>query len=96
MEELQNKIKEKLQYKIKKEVSGIKREMRNKIVGYITAAFGLIAGLAWNDAIKSLIEYFFPQGANSIWLKFVYAVVITLLVVIVSVYMMKVLEDEKK
>ncbi|HLD34421.1 MAG TPA: DUF5654 family protein, partial [Patescibacteria group bacterium] len=41
--------------KIKSEVTSVKQEIRNKVAGYIVAAFGLVAGLAWNDAIKALI-----------------------------------------
>ncbi|HRY82675.1 MAG TPA: DUF5654 family protein [Candidatus Moranbacteria bacterium] len=87
---------EPIQNKFKKEVSDIRREVRNKIAGYITAAFGLVAGLAWNDAIKSLIEYFFPLGANNLWVKFIYAIAITLAVVIISIYLMKIFRDKEE
>ena len=30
--------------------------VRERTMGYIVGALGLVAGLAWNDAIKSLIE----------------------------------------
>lgn len=63
----------------------IQTEVRAKIVAYITAALGLVAGLAWNDAIKALIEAIFPLQRNSVPAKFVYAVLITLVVVFVSV-----------
>jgi len=46
---------------------------------------GLVAGLAWNDAIKSLIEFFFPNQQNTVLAKIVYAAVITLVVVILSI-----------
>jgi len=84
--------------KIREQVSNINREVRNKIAGYITAALGLVAGFAWNDAIKSSIEYFFPLEQNSLWAKFIYAVIITLGVVFVSLYLVSLLKDkpEKK
>jgi len=41
--------------------------------------------LAWNDAIKSLIEFFFPNQQNTVLAKIVYAAVITLVVVILSI-----------
>ena len=47
---------------------------------YIGTALGLVIGLAWNDAISSLIKSFFPDGTDSIWAKFIYAVVLTLIV----------------
>jgi len=43
--------------------------VKQKIVTYVIAGFGLVAGLAWNDAIKSLIEYFFRRGAIPYWLN---------------------------
>ena len=82
--------------KIRQQVSDINREMRNKIAGYITAALGLVAGFAWNDAIKSSIEYFFPLEQNSLWAKFIYAIIITLGVVIISLYLVKILKDKKE
>jgi uncharacterized membrane protein len=83
--------------KIKKEISGVKDEITNKTVGYIVTALGLVAGLAWNDAIKSAIEHFFPAEQNGLTAKFIYAVSITLVVVLISVYLVKILKrDEKK
>ncbi len=81
-------MKEKLG-KIKNESQELKKEVGDKITGYITAAFGLIAGLAWNDAIKSLIEYWFPMDKGSLWAKFIYAFVLTLILVIVTVYLVR-------
>lgn len=31
------------------------REFREKVASYITAAFGLVASLAWNDAVPWLV-----------------------------------------
>jgi hypothetical protein len=60
------------------------------------AGLGLVAGLAWNDAIKNLIEYFFPLEKSSLLAKFVYAFIITLLAVLISLYAMKVLKAGEK
>lgn len=65
-----------------KEVGGAARE---RAWGYIVAALGLVAGLAWNEAIKGMIDQFFPMQGDSVWAKFVYAIVITLIVVVVMV-----------
>lgn len=80
-----NDIKEKL----KDEISEMKNEIRARTVGYILAAFGLVAGLAWNDAIKALIEYVFPadQAGDTLKAKFAYALAITVVVVVVSGYL---------
>lgn len=82
--------------KIKGESERIKKEIRQKTIGYILTAFGLVAGLAWNEAIKGLIEYFFPLNKNTILAKFIYAIIITLVVVIVSVYVMRLLGGNKE
>ncbi len=76
----------------------IKSEIRERTLGYIIAAFGIVAGLAWNDAVKSLIEYVFPGDKNSLTVKFIYAVVITIVVVVVTTMLMRLFkkEDEKK
>ena len=45
--------------RLKEEGNEIKKEIHEHTLGYIVAALGLVAGLAWNEAVKSLIEYFF-------------------------------------
>lgn len=90
MDEFQTPIK-----KLKEESSELKKEIRERTMGYIVAAFGLIAGLAWNEAIKSLIEYFFPLSANTLWAKLGYAILVTLVVVVISVYLVKLLGKNK-
>jgi C4-dicarboxylate transporter len=82
--------------KIKKESEEIKTEAKQRIVGYIVAAFGLVAGLAWNEAIKSLIEYIFPLSRNTLLLKFIYAILMTLVLVFISIYLVKLLKAEEK
>ena len=75
--------------KIREESQGLRKEVREKTFSYILAAMGLVAGLAWNEAIKSLIEYFYPASQSGILAKFLYAVLITLVVVIISTYLVK-------
>lgn len=67
----------------------LRKELREKTIGYIVAALGLVAGLAWNDTVKSVIEFFYPMNENTLWAKFIYAAVITGLVVLVSYFLMK-------
>lgn len=70
----------------------IKEELGNQTLGYVTAAFGLVAGLAWNEAIKSLIEFLFPFNATSILAKFIYAAGLTIILVVITYYLSKVLK----
>jgi len=86
--------------KIKEDGLALKSEVREKTLGYIIAALSLVAGLAWSDAIKAIIEYLFPVNQNGLWLKIIYAIIITLVVVVVSFYLTRAsskrLEAEKK
>lgn len=73
--------------KLKNDTQKLRKEVRSRTLGYIVGALGLIVGLAWNDAIKAFIEYWFPLGGNGIIAKFFYAAFITLIVIIVSYYL---------
>lgn len=81
---------------LKKESEEIRKQIKKQTLGYIVAAFGLVAGLAWNEAIKSLIEYLFPIAQNTLLAKFGYAVLITAIVVAVTIYLGTWLKDENK
>jgi Na+/proline symporter len=82
--------------KIKEEINGINKEVRSRVAGYIAAAFGLVAGLAWNEAIKSFIEVFFPMDQTGVLAKFIYAIIITLVLVFVSVYIVRILKGKEE
>lgn len=77
-------------------VKRMQRELRKQVFGYIIAAFGLVAGLAWNDAIKIAIEYVFPFSTETIIAKLIYAIIITAIVVLLSIYLMGTLEEDEK
>ncbi len=80
--------------RIKKEQALLRKEIKEKSVGYILAALGLVAGLAWNEAIKSVIDQFFPASGNSILVKFMYAIIVTIIIVVITIYLVK-LTDKK-
>ena len=75
--------------KIKQESAKLKNTLRSQTIGYISAALGIVAGLAWNEAIKALIEFLFPLGSNTLVAKFIYAFVITAFVVFLTGYFLK-------
>ena len=57
----------------------------DKIVTLMTGAMGLVAALAWNDAIRKLFERIFgTQGSGDITAMFIYAVVVTAAIVLVT------------
>jgi hypothetical protein len=68
-------------------MSELKKELRGRTFGYVSAALGLVAGLAWNDAIKNMIETIFPLSKDTIMVKFLYAIIVTIAVVILIKYM---------
>ncbi len=61
------------------------------MISLASAAFGVVAALAWNSAITALVRQIFGSGAQVISL-FLYAVIITIIAVIVMVNLGKVAE----
>ena len=54
------------------------------MISLASAAFGVVAALAWNSAITALVRQIFGTGAQIISL-FIYAILITIVAVIVMV-----------
>lgn len=52
------------------------------MIALASAAFGIIAALAWNTAITDLIHVFLPAG-KGLGPEFLYAVIITIIAVVV-------------
>ena len=63
--------------------SPIHKEILDKIAALVTAAFGLVAALAWNDAIKAVFKEIFGT-ADAVGAMLVYAVIITIIAVILT------------
>ena len=61
------------------------------MISLASAAFGVVAALAWNSAITALVRQIFGSGAQVISL-FLYAIIITVIAVIVMVNLGKVAE----
>ncbi len=76
--------------KIKKETEILRKEIRQRTLTYIAGGLGFVAGLAWNEAIRTLIDSLFPSfSSNIIIVKFLYAIFVTLIVVLVLRYIEK-------
>ncbi len=80
--------------KIKSESEIFRQEVRLKTADYILAAFGFVTGLAWNEAVKALIEQFYPLQGSSAWAKLVYALIITAVFVVISTSLMRTLKKQ--
>ncbi|HUV79858.1 MAG TPA: DUF5654 family protein [Candidatus Bathyarchaeia archaeon] len=70
-------------------------EVVEKLAALITAAFGLIAALAWNDAIKAIFAAVFGP-AQTIVAMLVYAVLVTIIAVYTTIKIAKIAETAKK
>ncbi|UCE40061.1 MAG: hypothetical protein JSV17_11355 [Candidatus Aminicenantes bacterium] len=73
----------------------MKNEVVEKIAALVTAAFGLVAALAWNGAIQVIFKKVFGT-AEGITPMVVYAVVVTIIAVIATVWVGKAAERAKK
>ncbi len=63
----------------------LRLEILDKLSQLSTAGFGLVAALAWNSAIQDLFKRVNIFGQpDSLVVKFIYAVILTLIVVIVT------------
>jgi hypothetical protein len=60
-----------------------KKEVLVQTATLINGAFALVAAFAWNEAIKALINKYVPAG-STLYSQFIYAIVVTIVVVIVS------------
>ncbi|HET6896627.1 MAG TPA: DUF5654 family protein [Candidatus Baltobacteraceae bacterium] len=60
----------------------VKPSYLGTMIALATAAFGLIAALAWNTFITDLIKTFLKTGSG-LWAELGYAVIITILATIV-------------
>ncbi|MCL5011924.1 MAG: DUF5654 family protein [Patescibacteria group bacterium] len=80
LEELEAKVKE----EIREEFTKTPKRVWKASAVYILAGLGLVVGLAWNDAIQSLVKILFPLDTASLGAKFVYAVIITIALVIIA------------
>lgn len=64
-------------------------------MNYISAAMTVVAGLAWNDAVKSTLNKYVDAVGDDILGKYIYAVLITL-ITIIAVYLINELNNKVK
>jgi hypothetical protein len=84
--------------KAKKNKDNIAHFMFGEMLKLSTAAFGLVAALAWNEAIqtffKESIRPILGNSTGTIYL-FAYAILVTILAVVVTYYLAKVVQRDK-
>ncbi len=62
----------------------MQKEVIEKIAALITAAFGLIAALAWNTAIQEIFRIIFGDQSGVLAMIF-YAVVVTIIAIVATI-----------
>ena len=67
----------------------VAKTVMKTIITLVTTAFGLVAGLAWNDAIQKLIESVMGAG-DALSGLFIYAIVVTIIAVVVTILLARV------
>jgi len=66
------------------EQTDMQKEVVEKVAALVTAAFGLIAALAWNTAIQEIFRIIFGDQSGVLAMIF-YAVVVTIIAVVVTI-----------
>jgi uncharacterized PurR-regulated membrane protein YhhQ (DUF165 family) len=69
----------------------MQKEVIEKVAALITAAFGLVAALAWNTAIQEIFRLIFGDQSG-VWAMIFYAVVVTIIAVVVTIWIGRVAE----
>jgi multisubunit Na+/H+ antiporter MnhG subunit len=62
----------------------MQKEVIEKIAALMTAAFGLVAALAWNTAIQEIFRIVFGDQSG-VWAMIFYAVVVTIIAIVVTI-----------
>lgn len=76
------------------EVVKMGRKFIEQMVTLFTAAIGVMAALAWNDAVQALFNSYFPQG-EGIKERFVFAILITAIAVLITTVFASFIDDEE-
>lgn len=72
----------------------LRLEILEQMAKLATAGFGLVAALAWNDAIQALFMWLLP-ASGEVWAKFLYAIFVTAIVVFITIRIGGIIEKAK-
>lgn len=79
--------------KTQKKLKQIRKEFKERLILLVTTAFGFVAALSWNDAIKALIQEYVPSGGSWPYLL-LSAIIVTIIAVIAIVLINKYTKKE--
>ena len=71
-------------------------EVLDKFAELITTALGLVAALAWNTAIQNLFDKIFGEAGGELAGQFLYAALITIVVIFATLSVARAAERAKK
>ncbi len=63
------------------------QELRSKTSHYIITAFALVTSLSWNSTIQQSINKWFPLTTDEIYVKIIYSLFLTLLLILLIKYL---------
>ena len=72
----------------------LKQEILDKFGALITTAFGLVAALAWNDAIKAIFKEVFGDQSTVVPML-AYAIIVTIIAVILIIIVARAVANVK-
>lgn len=75
----------------------IRKELITQMVALSTAGFGLVAALAWNEAIQAFVKEYIDKyisAGSGIASRFIYALIITIIAVLVTYQLSRLKRDE--
>jgi uncharacterized membrane protein YidH (DUF202 family) len=72
----------------------LKQEVLDKMGALLIAAFGLVAALAWNDAIKAIFKEVFGDS-NAVVPMLIYASMVTIIAVILIIIVARAVANAK-
>ena len=73
------------------------KELLKQLVTLSTSGFGLVAALAWNEAIQAFVKEYIDQYisvGSGIISRFIYAIIITALAVLITYQLTKIVKDD--
>lgn len=77
--------------------SQFRRELLKQLITLSSAGFGVVAALAWNEAIQSFVDEYITKYASvgsGILSKFIYALVITVIAVLVTYQLTRLVREK--
>ena len=73
------------------------RELIKQMITLSTSGFGLVAALAWNEAIQAFVREYIDQYisvGSGIISRFIYAIIITALAVLITYQLTKIVKED--